>query len=102
MSCDWTSRAIMARSGPRSSRTEIVMRLAGRAASDREASAARLEGLGARPDLHPQVGRRRHHPPLPADLDGDLSLVVLVLHRQLELEVRGGVQMERPLPGLEA
>src|SRR5262245_25952012 len=56
----------------------------------------------ALPDGHAQLGRLRRRRALPADLDLDAPLVLLLARLQLELDVAGGRQVEGALAGLEA
>ena len=54
------------------------------------------------PDRHAQLGRLRRRRALPADLELDAPLALLLSHLQLELDVAGGREMQRALAGLEA
>src|SRR5262249_9869383 len=70
--------------------------------SDRGRSRERLRAVRALPDRDAQLGRLRRRRTLPADLDLDAPLALLLSRLQLELDVAGGRQVERALAGLEA
>src|SRR5262249_22970291 len=70
--------------------------------SGRGRSRERLRAARALPDRHAQLGRLRRRRALPADLDLDAPLALLLSRLQLELDVAGRRQVERALAGLEA
>src|SRR5262245_21442481 len=94
-SWDWTRRAIMARSWPRSSSSTVVIRAGPR-------WGRRVSALSAvRADGDAKIGGLRRRLPLPSDLHLDLALTLLLGHFQLELQLGPRRQAQRALAGLQ-